>query len=88
VTQSIQRESHEIVFASLNQRADGTQRNVTLKLVRLGSDGGTVVQTQTGTYQMRGLVVAEMNHLVYLGLLVVIGGLIALPALLRRAPAH
>jgi uncharacterized protein with von Willebrand factor type A (vWA) domain len=88
VTQNIQRESHEIVFASLNQRADGTQRNVTLKLVRLGSGGNTVLQQETGSYQLRGLVVAEMNHLVYLGLLVVIAGLIALPALLRRAPAH
>ncbi len=79
VTQSIQRESHEIIFASLNQRADGTQRNVTLKLVRLGSEGDKVLQTETGSYQMRGLVVAEMNHLVYLGLLVIIAGLIALP---------
>jgi VWFA-related protein len=87
VTQNIQRESHEIVFKSLNQRADGMQRNVTLKLVQRGA-GGTdeeVLDTQTGRYQMRGLVVAEMNHFVYLVLLIALGGLIALPGLLRRS---
>jgi VWFA-related protein len=90
VTQNIQRESHEIVYKSLNQRADGSQRNVTLKLIqRSGSGGDTeeVLDTQTGSYQMRGLVVAEMNHVVYLALLIVIGGLIALPAFLRRSTA-
>jgi Mg-chelatase subunit ChlD len=89
VTKSIQRESYEVVFESLVQRADGTQRNVTLKLVRQGGTGGqdVVVEERSGTYQMRGLVVAEMNHFVYLGFLVGIGGLIALPALLRRSRA-
>jgi VWFA-related protein len=86
VTQNIQRESHAIVFKSLNQRADGMQRNVTLKLVQrgVGGDDEEVVDSQTGSYQMRGLVVAEMNHFVYLVLLITLGGLIALPGLLRR----
>ena len=86
VTQSIQQEPH-VVFKSLIQSADGTQRKVTLKLVERDA-GGTerVLDERIGSYQMRGLVIAEMNHLVYLVLLLVLGGLIALPALLRRAP--
>ncbi len=86
VTQNIQRESHEIVFASLSQRADGKQRNVTLKLIRVDA-GGTenVVEELTGSYLRRGLVVAEMSHIVYVILLVLLGGLIALPTLLRKS---
>src|ERR1019366_2430206 len=89
VTQHIpQKRYPPIVFASLNQRADGTRRDVTLKLVQRGADGADeVLDKQTGGYQMRGLVVAEMNHFVYLVLLIVIGGLIALPGLFRRATA-
>ncbi len=88
VTKNIQRESYEIVFESLVQRTDGTQRNVTLKLVRHGESGtDEVMEVRKGSYQMRGLVVAEMNHFVYLAFLLVIGGLIALPALLRRSAA-
>ncbi len=85
VTQNIQRESHEIVFASLNQRADGKQRNVTLKLIRFGEGGENVLTELTGSYLRRGLVVAEMSHIVFVVLLVVIGGLIALPTVLRKA---
>lgn len=88
VTQSIQRESYEITFESLVQRADGTQRNVSLKLVRHGATGpDEVVDERKGSYQMRGLVVAEMNHFVYLAFLLAIGVLVALPALLRRSSA-
>ena len=88
VTKNIQRESYEIVFESLVQRTDGTQRNVTLKLVRQGESGADeVMDVRKGSYQMRGLVVAEMNHFVYLAFLLAIGGLIALPALLRRSAA-
>lgn len=99
VGKSIQRESHEIIFKSLNQRADGMQRNVALKLVQGGEvirdeqtgtyhlKGGRVLDERTSTFFQRGLVVAEMNHLVYLLFLVIIGGLIALPGLLRRGAA-
>ncbi|MSQ93762.1 MAG: VWA domain-containing protein [Gemmataceae bacterium] len=87
VTQSIQRESHEISFASLNQRADGRQRNIGLKLIHRGV-GGTesVLDEQTGSIQLRGLVIAEMDPFVYLVLLAGVGVLIALPGLLWRAP--
>ncbi|HZZ81140.1 MAG TPA: vWA domain-containing protein [Gemmataceae bacterium] len=88
VTKSIQREAYEITFESLVQRSDGTQRNVSLKLVRQGAAGAEeVIEERKGSFQVRGLVVAEMNHFVYLGFLLAIGGLIALPALLRRATA-
>lgn len=88
VTKNIQREVYEIVFESLVQRNDGTQRNVSLKLVRHGASGAEeVVEERKGSYQMRGLVVAEMNPFVYLGFLLAIAALIALPAVLRRAPA-
>src|SRR5207244_1046146 len=80
VSKSIQRETYEIVFESRFPSADGTLRNVTLKLVQ----GSQVVHEQKGSYQMGGLVVAEMSPFVYLILLIVIGGLIALPALLRK----
>jgi VWFA-related protein len=86
VTTTIQRQGYEVTYRSLNQRRDGTQRNVALKLIRrgTGSAGEEVVQGTTGRYQTHGLVVAEMNHFVYLGLLTLLGVLIALPAALRR----
>ncbi len=87
VSQSIQRERHEIIFHSLNQVRDGTLRRVSLELVRLDSSGGyTAVQKEVSHYVTQGLVVAEMNLFVYLGLLAVLGTLIALPALVRRGP--
>ena len=86
VTTTIQRQGYEVTYRSLNQRRDGTQRNVALKLVRrgTGSTDEEVVQGTTARYQTHGLVVAEMNHFVYLGLLTLLGVLIALPAALRR----
>jgi len=70
-----------IVFPSLNQRADGSKRDVTLKLIQTGVNGGgeQTLEEKTGGIFQRGLVVAEMNHFVYLVLLLVIGALIALP---------
>jgi VWFA-related protein len=85
VTKKLQRERYEITFPSLNQRRDGTRRDVALKLVRGGAGGAfEVVEKQTSHYQTGGLVVAEMNHFVYLGLLAVLGMLIALPTWLPR----
>ncbi len=94
VTQTIQKKSYEVTFPSLRQVKDGTARNVTLKLVRRGEAVsnlvGTkvvvekVVQEKKAGYQTHGVVVAEMNHLVYLVLLAVIGFLIGLPALLGK----
>lgn len=86
VSKSIPREAYEIVFPSINQRKDGSKRNIALRLVRAGStDPGELVGT--GGYQTHGLIVAEMHPLIYLVLLAVLGGLIALPAFLRRPSA-
>jgi VWFA-related protein len=85
VTKTIQKETYEVVYASPSQRKAGDQRNVALKLVRRGSEGETVVQQQISRYQTHGLLVAEMNHLVYLGLLGALGALIILPAVLHRS---
>lgn len=88
VSKSIQRHVYEITFPSLNQRRDGAQRAVGLKLVRRGAGGGTtVLEEQTGRYQTGGLVVAEMNHFVYLGLLGLLVTLIILPTTLARRRA-
>ncbi len=85
VTQTIQQEPY-VVYKSLNQKADGTLRRVTLKLIARGADGFDKTEDEkSGSYFRPGLVVAEMNNVLYLVLLVVIGGLIALPGLLRRS---
>jgi VWFA-related protein len=80
VTQSIQKKPYAITFASLRQVADGTQRNIALKLVR----SGQVVTEQTGRVQTHGVVIAEMNHMVYLAFLGGLGFLLVLPSLVRR----
>jgi VWFA-related protein len=95
VTQSIQRK-YAVTFPSLRQVKDGTARNVALKLVsRTGESAGNdaggaykVVEEKKAVYQTHGVVVAEMSHLVYLFLLVVIAVLIALPAMLKGTSAR
>lgn len=95
VSEKITQKRYAVTFKSLRQTKDATFRDVSLKLVRRGEvvsnqAGGKVsveeqvVETQKGGYLVRGIVIAEMNHLVYLGFLVVIGLLIALPAMLSR----
>jgi Ca-activated chloride channel family protein len=91
VSQSVQK-NETIKFASLFQADDGTVRNITLDLVRVvgGSGGGNeqpqyqVVETHEAQTQVRGVVVAEMNFLVYLSMLGVLGVLLSLPPALRR----
>jgi Mg-chelatase subunit ChlD len=65
----------------IDQRDDGLIREVRLALAR-GRE--TVSQTKGQRSATHGLVVPEMNAFVYLGLLSLIGLLIALPAGLRR----
>lgn len=98
VAKTMQVAPYEITFPSLRQVSDATARKVSLKLVRRsgevvsnsasgqtsGNPGEIVVEEKQAGYQTHGVVVAEMNHMVYLGLLAVIGGLIALPTLLQR----
>jgi VWFA-related protein len=76
-------QTDKIVEAFPSNFADtGTQIPVRVDLVRL-DDSKSVASTET-TYQTRGLVIADINHFVYLGLLAVIGSLIVVPAGLRR----
>ena len=95
VSEQLTQKRYDVTFKSRRQINDGTARNVALKLVRRGevvsnAAGGKVeapeqvVTTAKGGYQVHGVVIAEMNHLVYLGFLLVICLLIALPALLSR----
>ena len=52
-----------------------------------GKQGGEVaVQTTTTDVLVEGLVVSEVSHSVYLGLLAIMGVLIALPSVFRRRP--
>ena len=83
VTQTITKKEYTVTFLSLRQVQDGTARNVSLKL-RHGQD---IVQAQDVIYQTKGVVVAEMNHMVYLVMLAGIGLLITLPAVMRRSRA-
>jgi VWFA-related protein len=91
VTKSIPRKEYRITFPSLRQVRDGLPRVVTLQLVRLGGGGSPgnpqtaqIVAKKSGGVQVHGLVIAEMHPLIYLVLLVILCGLIALPALFRR----
>jgi VWFA-related protein len=96
VSEQIQQKQYSVTFQSLRPVTDGTLRHVALKLIRRGevvSNAATgavevrdvVVDETAATYQLPGIVVAEMNHLIYLGLLFFIGLLIVLPALARRS---
>jgi len=96
VSQQIQQKQYSVTFKSLRPVTDGTLRHVALKLIRRGevvSNAATgavevrdvVVEETAATYQLPGIVIAEMNHLIYLGLLCGIALLIALPALARRS---
>ncbi len=83
VSKSIQREAYVVDFPSLNQRRDGSPRRVSLRLGRAGSAEPPPI-VGSDTYQVHGLIIAEMHPLIYLVLLAILGGLIALPAVLRR----
>lgn len=95
VTQTIQKKEYAVTFPSLRQVKDGTARNVSLKLIRRTGEvvsnqaggavkiGEQVVEEKKAGYQTHGVVVAEMSHLVYLFLLVLIAALIALPSMVK-----
>jgi VWFA-related protein len=84
VSKSIQKESYEIEFKSLNQNRDGTLRRVSLRLIHAGAPDDRGEEVGTSAYQTHGLIVAQMHPLIYLVLLGILAGLIALPSVFRR----
>jgi Mg-chelatase subunit ChlD len=68
-------------FKSLRQVNDGLPRKISIQLVREGSN--QVVQELQQQKQVRGLVIAEMNPVTYLGLALVVGALLVVPAALK-----
>jgi VWFA-related protein len=84
VSKELKREVREVEFASLNQRRSGDLRRITLKMVHTGQEETTADVVGKSGYQVHGLIIAEMHPLIYLVLLAILGGLIALPAALRR----
>jgi VWFA-related protein len=68
-------------FASRRPQHDGTARGIDIAVQR---DGQTLSQTAREVYDVHGVVVATMHPGVYLCLLAVLLGLLAIPAGLRR----
>jgi hypothetical protein len=66
-----------------NFPSTGTIIPVTLEPVLRGTDI-SVGKGQEAGVQTHGLIIADMNHFVYLGILAIVGALIAIPAGLRR----
>jgi VWFA-related protein len=73
--------TYTVTFPSLRQDDDGTARDIDISVWRNGVQVSDVLR---GAYNRPGVVVPEMDHRVYLGLLAGLGGLLLLPAGLRR----
>lgn len=73
--------NYTATFPSLFQDDDGTARNIEITIVR---DGRTVSGRESFDYQVHGVVVPKMDQGVYLGLLLLIGVLLAVPAGFKR----
>jgi VWFA-related protein len=88
VAQEISDERKSFTFPSVRQVRDGLPRNISLRVIKEAA-GRTeqVGGTQSANLGVRGVVIAQMDHFIYLIFLVLIGGLIALPALLKRKQA-
>jgi VWFA-related protein len=73
--------TYTVTFPSLQQDNDGTSRVIDITVVRGGVQVSDVLR---GGYNVQGVVVPEMDAQVYLGLLLILGGLIVLPVGIRR----
>ncbi len=90
VTQEIKSESITITktFGSVRQVRDGLPRRVGIYLVkRVGEKEEKLGGGKTAVTLTRSIVIAQMDHLIYLFFLAILGTLIALPAMLRRKSA-
>jgi VWFA-related protein len=73
--------TYRVTFPSLRQDDDGTSRDIALSIWRQGAEVSDIFR---GGYNVRGVVVPEMDHRIYLGLLAVLMLLLALPGFLQR----
>lgn len=73
--------TYTVTFPSQRPTHDGTARGIDIHVVR---QGRRVSDVASANYQVHGVVVPEMDHRVYLGLLTVLGLLLVLPAGLKR----
>lgn len=72
--------TYTVTFPSRRQSHDGTSRGIDISVVRKGVRLSDVARFD---YNVRGLVVPDLDYGVYLGLLAVLGGLLLLPAGMR-----
>jgi hypothetical protein len=73
--------TYTVKFPSQRPSHDGTSRGIDISVVRRGV---RVSEVASFDYSVHGVVVPEMDHRVYLGLLALLGGLLALPQAVRR----
>jgi VWFA-related protein len=81
ISSELVKAGYEISFDS-PRGFDGQARHIAIKLVK---SGGEVVEEAVADRAVRGVVVAEMNPFVYLGLLGVLGAMLIVPLALGRA---
>jgi VWFA-related protein len=73
--------TYTVTFPSHRQSHDGTSRGIDISVVR---DGVRLSEVARFNYNTHGLVVPALDYQVYLGLLALLGGLLVLPAGIRR----
>jgi VWFA-related protein len=73
--------TYTVTFPSLRQDYDGTSRDINISVWRKGAQISTVLREG---YNVPGVIVPEMEPGIYLVLLAMLGGLLVVPAVLRR----
>jgi Ca-activated chloride channel family protein len=73
--------TYTVTFPSRRSSHDGTARGIDISIVR---DGVRVSAVARADYNVRGVVVPEMDHRVYLLLLLALTGLLVVPSGIRR----
>ena len=73
--------TYRVTFPSLRQDDDGTSRDIALSIWRQGAQVSDIFR---GGYNVRGVVVPEMDQRIYLVLLGILVALLALPGFLQR----
>jgi VWFA-related protein len=74
-------DTYSVTFPSFRPDFDGTLRDIDISIWRKGSQ---ISDISRGGYHVPGVVVPEMDAAVYFSLLAILGGLLLLPAGLRR----